>query len=417
MPANLERIRLWRVILAMLLATIPLAGCGSQHASEPPREAPRPQVSVTSPLQESIIDWDEYTGRFDAIESVDVRARVSGYLESIHFRDGAIVEKGDLLFVIDRRPFEAALDQAKAEREGAEARNELAKLELKRSKALLQENAISQDQYDKQLSNCRQAAAQLHAARAAERQAELNLSFAEIRSPIRGRISRKLVDVGNLVSGGSPDSTLLTTIVSLDPIYFYFDVDEHAYLRYVRLASEEMRPEIRSDGTPVFAKLTEEDNFGHKGHVDFVDSRIGAETGTIWFRATFPNPDLKLLPGLFARCRIPASAKQQALLIPGTSVGRDQAIQFVYVLNDSNVVERRTIELGPRACGLQVVRAGVTAGDRIVTKGVETVRPGARVEPVWEKISLGSDDCLVTEQLKAFAGELRAGDAVFRKQR
>lgn len=150
--------------------------------------------------------------------------------------------------------------------------------------------------------------------------------------------------------------------MSLDPIYFYFDVDEHAYLR---LASEEMRPEIRSDGTPVFAKLTEEDNFGHKGHVDFVDSRIGAETGTIWFRAILPNPDLKLLPGLFARCRIPASTKRQALLIPGTSVGRDHAIQFVYVLNDRNVVERRTIELGPRACGLQVVRAGVTAADRI----------------------------------------------------
>lgn len=202
--SNRDRIGLWLVILAMLLATIPLAGCGSQHASEAPSEAPRPQVSVTSPLQEIIVDWDEYTGRFDAIESVEVRARVSGYLESIHFRDGAIVEKGDLLFVIDRRPFEAALDQAKAEREGAEARNELAKLELKRSKALLQENAISQDQYDKQLSICRQAAAQLHAARAAERQAELNVSFAEIRSPIRGRISRKLVDVGNLVSGGLP---------------------------------------------------------------------------------------------------------------------------------------------------------------------------------------------------------------------
>jgi RND family efflux transporter MFP subunit len=394
---------LWAIILILLLAVLALGGCGRQGQSESAGDARRHQVPVGKPLQEEIVEWDQYTGRFAAIESVEVRSRVSGYLESIHFKDGAIVNKGELLFVIDPRPFKAVLEQAKGELQRAEARAELTKLQLARQATLLEEHAISKDQYDTRMSEHRQAVAQVHAARAAVTSAELNLEFTEVRSPIKGRISRHQVTVGNLINGGTADSTLLTTIVSLDPIYFYFDVDERTYLKYISLAEKGKLPGLRAGTTPAFAKLTNETDFVHRGRIDFVDTRIGSETGSMRFRAVFRNSDMTLVPGMFARVRVPGSSKYNAILIPGDAVGRDQAVQFVYVANKDGVVERRNIELGPDACGLRIVRKGLHPRDRVIVKGLQLVRPGAVVEPVEEEIDLAARSCLAEEYTDAVA--------------
>ncbi|MDQ7785485.1 MAG: efflux RND transporter periplasmic adaptor subunit [Desulfomonilaceae bacterium] len=388
---------------ALLFVVLALGGCGTQEQPRASREPMRPKVPVAAPLEKEIVDWDEYTGRFAAIESVEVRARVSGYLQSIHFEDGAFVDKGDLLFVIDPRPFKAELEQATGELQRAEARAELTKLQLARQAVLLDEKAISRDQYDTRLSEHRQALAQVHAARAAVTAAELNLEFTEVRSPIKGRISRHLVTVGNLINGGTADSTLLTTIVSLDPIFFYFDVDERTYLKYAGLGDRGKLPAHGNGMTPAFAKLSNERDFAHRGHIDFVDTGIGRETGSIRFRAVYPNTDGILVPGMFARVRVPASRDYNALLIPESAVGRDQAIQFVYVANEEGVVERRNIEMGPQACGLRVVGNGLKPRDRVIVKGTQFIRAGAVVEPVEERIELAARNCLAEEYMQAVA--------------
>lgn len=390
------------IVIALSLVVLALGGCGKLAESGNPGKPPLPKVTVGNPLKKDIINWDVYTGRFAAVESVEVRARVSGYLESIHFQDGAIVKKGDLLFVIDPRPFKAELERAEGDKEQAEAKFRLTKVRLERNRKLLQEKAISQETYDERLSEAEQAEGQLNAAKGAVRAARLNVEFTEVRAPINGRVSRHYVSVGNLVSGGSADSTLLTTIESLDPIYLYFDVDERTYLKYVRLAQEGERPSTRNHRTLVLAKLANEEQFTHRGYTDFVDNRIDAATATIRFRAVFPNPELSLLPGVFAQVKVPGSGKQEELLIPASAVVRDQDIQFVYVLNANNVVERRRIVLGPRACGLRVVRSGVGVGDRLIVKGIQSVRAGGEVQPAEEQVSLASDECLAGDYPEAF---------------
>ncbi|MFH1117380.1 MAG: efflux RND transporter periplasmic adaptor subunit [Pseudomonadota bacterium] len=397
------------MLAALVLAVLAVGGCGRHEQSDSPGKARRDKVQVAKPVEREIIEWDQYTGRFAAIESVEVRSRVGGYLQSIHFQDGAVVNKGDLLFIIDPRPFKAVLEQAKGELQRAEARSELTKRQLARQATLFGENAISRDQYDTRFSEHRQALAQEHAARAAVTAAELNLEFTEVRSPIKGRISRHLVTVGNLINGGSADSTLLTTIVSLDPLYFYFDVDERTYLKYAGLAEKGQLPALRDGGTPAFAKLSNESDFFHRGHIDFIDTRIADDTGSMRFRAVFPNPRMTLVPGMFARVRVPGSSKYDAVLIPGSAVGRDQAVQFVYVTNKDGVVERRNIELGPDACGLRIVRKGLNADVGVVVNGTQGIRPGAVVEPVEEEISLTARNCLAAEYAKAVAQS--SGDA------
>jgi len=402
-PHARVRITLEVTVFVLVLVALALGGCGRHEQSESRGESRRHEVPVGKPLEKEIVEWDQYTGRFAAIESVEVRARVSGYLQSIHFQDGAIVNNGDLHSVIDPRPFTAILEQAKGEMQRAEARLDLTKLQLDRQATLLDEHAISRDAYDIRLSEHRQAVAQVHAARAAVTAAELNLEFTEVRSPVNGRISRHLVTVGNLINGGTADSTLLTTIVSLDPIYFYFDVDERTYLKYINLAEKGNFPALRGGKTPAFAKLTNESDFVHRGRIDFVDTTIGPDTGSMRFRAVFPNPDMTLAPGMFARVRVPGSSKYNAILIPGDAVGRDQAVQFVYVTIQDGVVERRNIELGPTACGLRIVRKGLHAGDRVIVKGIQLVRPGAVVEPVEEDIKLAARNCLAEEYTEAVA--------------
>lgn len=365
------------------------AGC-RPPSEQPPM--PPAEVSVAHPLVREVIEWDEYTGRLHAIESVEIRSRVSGYLESIHFTDGAIVEKGDLLFVIDPRPFQAVLKASQAELARAQARLDLARNDLKRAETLLADKAISTEDYDTRSKTVQQATAEAEAARASIESAELDLEFTQIRAPIRGRTSRHYVTEGNLISGGAANSTLLTTIVSLDPIHCYFDVSERAMLKYTRLSISGVRASSRNAANPVFIKLADEEGFVHEGKMDFVDNVIDLNTGTLRGRAIFPNPDDLLLPGLFVRLRLIGSGRYDALQIPDHAIGTDQSRKFVYVVNASNAVEMREVVPGRMIDGLRVIEAGLTKDDQIIVSGLQRARPGATVTPTRVEITPGTLD-------------------------
>ena len=358
-------------------------------ACERPQAAPAPappKVTVSRPVVREVIEWDEYTGRLVAVESVEVRARVSGYLQSIHFTDGAIVKKGNLLFVIDPRPYQADLDRAAAELKLANARLDLAKSDYARAQRLLQVRAISEEEADTRAATQRQTQEHLQAARAAVDAAKLNVEFTRITAPITGRISRKLVTEGNLIAGGTAQSTLLTTIVSLDPIHCYIEADERAYLKYVRLSREGKRPSSREVRNPAYLALADETGFPHKGYIDFVDNRLDPNTGTMTGRAIFPNPELTLTPGLFARVRIPGSGNYEALMIPDEAIGTDLSQKFVFVVNDQSIAEYRAVQLGPVINGLRVIREGLKPEDWVIVKGIQRARTGTKVEPEKQEI-------------------------------
>jgi RND family efflux transporter MFP subunit len=341
-----------------------------------------PPVTVAAPLSKSITEWDEYTGRFEAVQSVDVRARVSGYLTSITFKDGQIVKAGDLLFVIDPRPYQASLDQAKATLTRAETQQQLANTDLDRVAKLIQSRAVSQQDYDTRLQKKKDSDAAVEGSRAAMRSGELDLSFTQIHSPINGRVSSKRIDVGNLVTGGNGGAaTLLTTVVSLNPIRFVFDASEAAYLRYMRLAQTGERVSSRDVANPVFVKLADEADWTRRGQMDFVDNQLNAKTGTIRGRAIFPNDDLFLTPGVFGRLRLLAQPEHMALLIPDSAVLSDQSRKVVAAITDDGTAQFRPVVLGPIIDGLRVVREGLTAKDRIVIEGLQRVRPGAKITP------------------------------------
>ncbi len=342
-------------------------------------QQPPPEVTVAKPLEKEITEWDEYTGRLKGVETVDIRARVNGYLQSIHFKDGAIVNKGDLLFVIDSRPYKAVLDAAEAEVNRSRARLQLAKNDLKRVQKLFQSRVVSEEELDRRTQEEKQAVAAVTAAQAMARSARLDVEFTEVRSPINGRIGRKLVDIGNLVNGGTANSTLLATIVSLDPIHVYFTADERAYLKYLRLARKGVRPSSRTTPNPVQLRLTDEEDFPHRGHMDFVDNRVDEATGTMQGRALFDNPDLTLTPGLFARIRVLGKGPYRALLIPEDTILSDQAMKYVLILGEKNIAKRRYIESGRIINGLRVIEQGLKPDDEIVINGMLRVREGAPV--------------------------------------
>ena len=367
---------IWRLPLVGLVFL--LAACQQQPAATPP---PPPQVTVSQPVAREVIEWDEYTGRLEAVESVEVRARVSGYLQSVHFTAGAVVKKGALLFVIDPRPYQAELDRAKAALEQAMARFERTQKDFARAQQLVKSRAMSQEEVDTRSADQREAQEAVQAARAAVDAARLNVEFTQVKAPISGRISRHLVTEGNLINGGTGDSTLLTTIVSLDPIYGYFEVDERSYLKYTRLWRNGTHSGSRNGKTPVYLGLANETGFPHQGHLDFIDNRLDPNTGTMTGRAIFPNSDLALVPGLFARTRLPGSGKYEALLLPDEAIGSDQTQRFAFVVNDQNTVEYRKVELGPMIDGLRVIRNGLQPEDWVIVNGVQRVRPGARVDP------------------------------------
>jgi RND family efflux transporter MFP subunit len=338
-----------------------------------------PSVTVARPTVKSIVEWDEFTGRFDAIDSVEVRARVSGYLEAIGFKDGEIVEKGDLLFKIDPRPFEAELAAAKADQASAAAALDNAKAENERGRRLLAREALSKEEADRRNRALKQAEAGLAAAQARVDTAALNIEFTEVRAPITGRISDDFVSEGNLIVGGAQGGTLLTTIVSLDPIYFEFSASEADYLKYVRLAGEGSQAGLEGRASPVFVKLIDESEFTREGEMSFVDNQFDPSTGTMRGRATFANPSGVLAPGMFGRLKLTGSAEYNAILIPDSAVQTDQNEKFVWVADAGDVAARRTVELGPIVDGLRVVRSGVKADDRVIVSGTQFVQPGVKV--------------------------------------
>jgi RND family efflux transporter MFP subunit len=365
------------------LASAALGGCRSTQS--PPVAAP-PAVVVAPPLVMRLTQWDEYTGRFEATDRVEVRARVDGYLDSIHFRDGAIVKRGDLLFVIDPRPYEAALEGARADVVRAQTRVELATTDFTRGEALFAIRGISQEEFDRRTQAKKEAEAALIVASAAERAAALNVEFTRVRAPISGRISEKFVSVGNLVSGGQAGSTLLTTIVAIDPIQFVFDGSEADYLKYNRMNASGERRTSRDAPNPVRIRLLDETSFTHVGKMDFVDNRLDPATGTIRARALVPNPGGFLTPGQFGRLQLLGSGEFDALLVPDSAILSDQSRRFVWTLGKDDIPEQRVVEPGTLERGLRIVRAGLQRDDRIVISGLQRVRPGARVAPTQGRI-------------------------------
>lgn len=342
-------------------------GGSSNAASAPP---PPPPVTVAKPVVKEIVERDDFTGRFDATGWVDVRARVDGYLESAAFTDGAMVKQGDLLFVIDRRPFQAALDQAEATLASARARLEFAKQELDRVERLTRSGNAPERQLDERRQQFLSAQADVNGAQAALAQARLDLSFAEVRAPIAGRISRKLVTEGNLIRA---NDTLLTTITALDPIYFYFDIDERSYLAYERMSRNGGGSET---GYKVMIALADEPEPRHEGVIDFIDNRVDQATGTMRARAVLENRNLFLTPGLFGRISIPGSNRYKAVLVPDEAIGADLDRRFVYVVAPDGSVSQKVVRPGPRYDGYRIVRTGLTGDETIIVNGMQRARFG-----------------------------------------
>jgi RND family efflux transporter MFP subunit len=359
------------------LLALATAGCKKPVPAPPPSAA---VVTVATPVPRKLSEWDEYTGRLAAVASVEVRARVSGYLESTHFKEGTEVKAGDLLFVIDPRRYDAELAQAKAELERAQAGLELAIAEAERAAKLVQTRAISAEEADVKVKTRKGAEAALAAAKAQMDKAQLEVDFTRVTAPISGRVSRKLVTEGNLITGGPSGATVLTSIVQLDPIYAYFDVDERSALKYRQLAREGKRESALYAQIQAQMGLANEIGFPHEGKIDFVDNEISPTTGSIKARGIFSNPQRLMSPGFFARVRIPGSGEYEAMLVRDTAVGSDQGKPFVYVVGADEKAVLRPVTTGPLENGLRIVREGLTARDRVVINGLMAVRPGQPVK-------------------------------------
>jgi RND family efflux transporter MFP subunit len=407
------------------------AGCGAKQGSRAPDVA---RVVATIPVRKPIVEWDEYVGRIDSIEKVEVRARVSGHLESTHFVEGQIVKKGDLLCILDQRPFriaieqaeadlarteaqareaDARLSQAEAEVRSAKAQLDLARANVKRGEELLPSGGISKEERDVRQATSKQsqadydtkvarvalsraavttATADIKAAKSQLANARLNFDYTEVKAPVNGRVSNRMVTDGNLIRGGIDQATVLTTIVSLDPIHCYFDVDEQAFLKYLRLVQQRKLSDPRKAKLPILIGLADEERgFAHQGHLDFLDNRMDRGTDTMRCRAILPNADLFLTPGMFAKVHIPGSQRHDAVLIPDSAVGTDQAEKYVMVIESDNKVRRQKVEIGRRAQGLRIVRGGLDGGEKIVLRGLQRVRPGGLVEATVEETVAISD--------------------------
>jgi RND family efflux transporter MFP subunit len=366
----------WLTLLALL--ALAFGGCGGSKESAGP---PPPAVTVVKALEKEVTEWDEYTGRLAAVDEVEVRAQVSGYLESIHFKDGQMVKKGDLLFIIDPRPYQAVLDRASAQVKQAEAGLALADANFKRTQELATKKVVSSQDLDDQRSKQLQAAATLQVAQAEVKAAQLNLDFTRIDAPVSGRINRHLVSEGNLISGGASNATLLTTIVSLDPIQAYFEADEQAYLKYTRLDRSGARRSSREVANPVKLALADEEGFPHHGKMDFVENRIDVNTATIQGRALFPNPDLVLTPGQFVRLRLLGTPPHKAVLIPDQAIVSDQSQKFLWIVGAGDKVEYRKVDPGPMIDGQRVIRTGLKPNERVIVLGLQSARPDIKVQP------------------------------------
>lgn len=365
--------------LVFAAALLTLAACAKQAGQGAP---PPMEISVAVVPEREITEWDEYTGRLEAVDSVEIRPQVSGYLQEVKFAEGKEVRKGELLFQIDPRPFQAELDRAVAQAEQSKTALELAQADLARAEKLQATRAMSQEEYDQRVAAVRNAAGALKATEAAVKVTRLNLEYTRIVSPIDGRVGRAEVTQGNLVSGGQGgQATRLTTVVSLQPMYVYFEAAEQDYLKYVDLARRGERPSSRDVNNPVMMAVGNETEFTHAGYMDFVDNRVNAGTGTLTGRAVFPNPDRFLTPGMFVRVRLIGTAKYKGALINDRAIATDQDRRYVLVVGEGDKVEYRAIRTGPIFEGLRVVRDGVKAGDRVIVNGLQRVRPGMVVKP------------------------------------
>jgi len=382
----------WAALVALVLALVP--GCKRGIA----RQAPPPlaTVTVSRPLQQEVVRWDEYSGYLSSPQTVIVNARVSGLIEEAPFQEGAIVREGDLLFKIDPRPFRADLDNRKAAVAQAQASADHTRADFRRSTQLLEAEVIPRASYDSTKAAYEEADASLNAAEAALETSRLNLQWTEVRAPITGRVSRMNVTVGNLVNGGSGQATMLTTIVSIDPLYCYLNVPESAALRYQELALQEQKSDVAGARVGCFLQLENETNFPHQGMIDFVDNQVDVNTGTVQIRCEFANPTTLLTPGLFTLTRIPASGRYHALLIPDAAVNTDQNERYLLIVGSNDVVQQRPVKLGSLFGNLRSITNGLKPGEQVIVNGMLSATPGAKVDPHEVPVSTESLDALET---------------------
>ena len=383
------------LLAAAAAAELFVSGCARNVAAQQ-QAMPPPQVTVAAAVSRKVTEFDEFTGRFEAVERVEIRPRVSGYISSVNFTDGNEVKKGDVLFVIDPRPYVAERDKARAQLAQARSQLALAKSERERATKLLGQHAISQEEFDTRTAGNEQAQASVAAAQAALDAAELNVEFTRVTAPIAGRISRALVTSGNFVANGQ---TLLTTLVSLDPIYVSFDGDEQAYLRYGRLAGASGHGVSSTTRNPVVVGLANESGYPHQGAMVFIDNALDPATGTIRSRALLDNHERLFTPGLFARVRLLGSAQHDAVLVNDSAIGTDQTVRYVLVVGPGSKVEYRPVQLGPVIDGLRVVQSGLTAGENIIVNGLQRVRPGVQVQA--QHVAMGRPPAEPGKQLLA----------------
>lgn len=373
MKTKMKLVRVGLLGIAPIVVAALLAGCGRGAAQQ---QMPAPQVTVAPVEQKDIVEWSEFTGRVQPVDAVDVRPRVSGYIQDVRFQSGQLVNKGDVLFVIDPRWNQAVFDQRQAEYEQA-------RREEDRTANLLANKAISVEEADARKALFEETKAALDSAR-------LDLEYTQVRAPISGRVSRALLTEGNYVSGVAGSASLLTTIVSVDPVYVYADVDEDAYLKFSDLVRSKKLGEDDGGKVPVEMELEDESNFPHTGSIESFDNHLDADTGSILLRAVFTNEDGSIVPGLFARIRIPLSDKHPALLVDERAIGTDQSQKFVLMLTPTNTVAYQPVQLGPLVDGQRIIRTGLSAGDEIVVNGMERVRPGMPVSPQKDLANVAS---------------------------
>ncbi len=375
-------------LFSLLAVTACSVDADSQSQQQTPSQPPLPVVSVAKVMHESITEWDEFTGRLEATETVVLRPRVSGYIDKVVLEEGALVQQGDLLFAIDDRPYQAEVNRLRAELKAAKSRLALADSDLTRAQSLQSQNAISVEQVDNREAGRDQASAQVEATAAALAIAQLNLDYTQVKAPISGRVSRALITEGNYVSAGQSE---LTTLVSTEQVYAYFDADEQTFLKYKAKTAKQAVNQTQAK-TPVFLRLVNEDQYTHQGYVDFIDNQVNPQTGTIRARAVFVNLDQQFTPGLFARIKLAATPRYDAILISDRAIGTDLNNKFALVLTEDQRVEYRGIELGPKLDDMRIVRSGLKPGDSIVVNGLQRVRPGSQVNA--ETVGMFSDESL-----------------------
>jgi membrane fusion protein, multidrug efflux system len=372
----------YQLCIVLAVMTLSLSAC---KKAVPPQQGPLP-VNVVTVIEKEVNEWDEFTGRLEAVESVEIRPRVSGYITEVHIEAGAVIKKGDLLYVIDPRPYQADFDRAAAEFERMQAQLKLAQIELDRAKDLRTKNTISASEFDQKAATYQGASAAAASAEAAKNSAALNLEFTQIKSPIDGRVSDARITLGNLVQPGAGPESVLTTVVSVDPIYAKVDADENAILKYVKLSDEGKRVSARTAKIPAFVELGNETGFPHEGYIDFVDNRLDSGTGTVRARAVLKNWNPNLItPGFFVRVRVAGATPYRAALIPDKVISSQQGVKYVFVVKADSTLERRNIETGTMFEGKRIVKSGLKDGEKVVSTRLQLVQPGMTIKPVPEE--------------------------------